>query len=221
MRLQTINCNNLKTIYAEVTNEQIFNTVKSDEVTKSRYSNEMFSDSLKYCNDLFKRQSTILHSSQKVSLAINEINLSNKKEHIEYSWNKAVDAIIADDSIEFLECSKLEVFFEKTLIEYNAFEKMGEKLIDKYYKLNANSDIKVIAILHALSHIDYKKIDLIGPSIAGRCLSNKNIEIIEFALKCFENWSAKDELQYLESLKLREEWLDDYLQKIIQYIKGI
>lgn len=88
MRLQTINCNNLKTIYAEVTevtNEQFFNTVKSDEVTKSRYSNEMFSDSLKYCNDLFKRQSTIPHSSQKVSLAINEVNLSNKKEYIEYS----------------------------------------------------------------------------------------------------------------------------------------
>ena len=146
---------------------------------------------------------------------------SSSREEIENNWFKAADSIILEDTVEFLQESNLEVFFKQTLDNYIDAELLGEHLIEKYYKRNANIERKVIAILHALSHLDYEKIETIGPSIAGRCLSNKNIEIVEFALKAFENWASKEDLPFLESLSLKEMWLNNYVDEIINYIRGI
>lgn len=218
MKVQRNEYSIFKSVYNNELNKWVIRSLENHEIAESRYSKERYSDSIDYYKYLLTKNNNIYNN---VSITVGESSLSKSINSIKNSWFKAADAVIADDNIEFLEQSKLEIFFEQTLDSYEIINDLGRKLIDEYYKKNSNIEHKVIAILHALSHIPYNKIDLLGPSIAGRCLCNRNIEISEFALKAFENWASRDDVQYLESVDLREEWLNEYLNKVIQYIKGM
>ena len=49
--------------------------------------------------------------------------------------------------------------------------------------------------------------------------SHKNLEVREFALKAFENWQSKDTLDFLHNISFEQQWMQEYLVKIIRYIE--
>lgn len=160
-----------------------------------------------------------ISQGQNFNLTTNEIKYSSNTDDIFKQWSKAVDAIITEDDVDFLEESNLERFFKSTIERFHD-GMFGNILIEKYYVKNANNDLRVLAILHAISHLNYEDIEHTGTLIAGACLPNKNIEIVEFALKAFENWGDKTNIEYLETVSLSDGWLQNYISEIIEYLQA-
>ena len=117
-----------------------------------------------------------------------------------------------------MEHCRLEDFLEKTIIVFENND-IGQSLIRKYFLKNFKYDYKLISVLHAVSHLDYKLVSDSGPFMASMCLNHKNLEVREFALKAFENWQSKDTLDFLHNISFEQQWMQEYLVKIIRYIE--
>lgn len=153
------------------------------------------------------------------NVVFDNVLYSDDMKEKETEWQNIVDLIIRDDNVEFCEKSFLEEYFIRTLESFGENKLLAEQWILNYYMKNADNSNKVIAILHAISRVPIKLCGSQIVSIAGLCLSSKDPEIVEFALKVFENWKSVDLLSFLKSRKLSYDWLNSYLQDIIRYIE--
>lgn len=153
------------------------------------------------------------------NVVFDKVLYSDDMKEKETEWQNIVDLIIRDDNVEFCEKSFLEEYFIRTIESFGENKLLAEQWILNYYMKNADNSNKVIAILHAISRVPIKLCGSQIVSIAGLCLSSKDPEIVEFALKVFENWKSVDLLSFLKSRKLSYDWLNSYLQDIIRYIE--
>lgn len=153
------------------------------------------------------------------NVVFDEVLYSDDMKEKETEWQNIVDLIIRDDNVEFCEKSFLEEYFIRTIESFGENKLLAEQWILNYYMKNADNSNKVIAILHAISRVPIKLCGSQIVSIAGLCLSSKDPEIVEFALKVFENWKSVDLLSFLKSRKLSYDWLNSYLKDIIRYIE--
>ena len=78
------------------------------------------------------------------------------------------------------------------------------------------SDISIATgILRVISHFPYKDMGPQGPTIALAALQHKSVEVRECGIRAFENWSTRESLKILRSLRCPEPWLADYVAQII------
>ena len=106
------------------------------------------------------------------------------------------------------------------------FDKMYEQDPEKAFNVLLNlyarsSDSRTknirIGILHILSHKPYDNlIDQIGVVIARQGLEDVDVEVIDYAIKCFDNWQNKDCIQYLQNVDYPTSWLKDYAYQVIK-----
>ena len=106
------------------------------------------------------------------------------------------------------------------------FDKMYEQDPEKAFNVLLNlyarsSDSRTknirIGILHILSHKPYDNlIDQIGVVIARQGLEDDDVEVIDYAIKCFDNWQNKDCIQYLQNVDYPTSWLKDYAYQVIK-----
>jgi hypothetical protein len=73
----------------------------------------------------------------------------------------------------------------------------------------------LIGILHMLSHCTYADVYPIGQTLAALALNHKEIEVCEFAVKCFENWANKDCVDKLKAMNIHSQWLKEYVYDVI------
>lgn len=190
--------------------------ILTESINKS-YLTEL-KDKYKLINVFPNQSESELKEIRNVSCIVNRIPSSRDRKEIEEEWDSAVDSIIKNDDIEFLEYCRLEDFLEKTIIVFGDND-IGQSLIRKYFLKNFKYDYKLISVLHAVSHLDYKLVSDSGPFMASMCLNHKNLEVREFALKAFENWQSKDTLDFLHNISFEQQWMQEYLVKIIRYIE--
>lgn len=144
------------------------------------------------------------------NIAFDEVLYSDDMKEKETEWQNIVDLIIRDENIEFCEKSFLEEYFIRTIESFGGNKLLAEQWILNYYMKNADNSNKVIAILHAISRIPIKLCGSQIVSLVGLCLSSEDPEIVEFALKVFENWKSVDLLPFLRSRKLSYGWSFDF-----------
>lgn len=70
-----------------------------------------------------------------------------------------------------------------------------------------------------ISSLSYEESCPQGPIMAVGLLQNKSNTIRDRAIQAFERWNSKKALTVLESLKCDKKWLQDYVDKVILYIK--
>lgn len=116
--------------------------------------------------------------------------------------------------------------------EVDESENYVERLIEKFGELptflllreifidTQNGNV-VVGVLHILSH----KSEWENPRAYERAvymanlgLSNRNIDIAEYAIKCFENWDDESNIRYLEEATVPP-FLDDYRKSVIQDLR--
>lgn len=93
----------------------------------------------------------------------------------------------------------------------------------KYYK-----DNKVLAsVLNCIARID-KEIFTSNPALKSivilcmrMCINDnrENVWILEMALKVFDSFGRKEDIEFLESFEIKDKWLSDWKEEIIEYIK--
>jgi len=88
-----------------------------------------------------------------------------------------------------------------------------------YYSLTKHTNV-IVGILHILSHYNYDEVYPIGQSIAMNSLIFNNDEVVEYAIKCFENWNSKDGIEKLKAMRFNTNWLQDYVNQVIEEYEG-
>ena len=128
---------------------------------------------------------------------------------------------------------KLKLFILEEPFEYG-FENKADKLvlenleinriatkewINKIYLNNYSNSEYTIGILRLVSRLKIEEISPQGPTMAIAALSHKDEEIQETAIRAFENWSSLEHIDILKSVKVKSEWLADYLNSVIKNIE--
>ncbi|MED4225666.1 hypothetical protein [Neobacillus cucumis] len=54
-----------------------------------------------------------------------------------------------------------------------------------------------------------------GQTIALAGLSNRSVEVKEYAVRSFENWGSPDCIEILDGVDCGETWLQEYINQVI------
>ena len=163
--------------------------------TSDVFRDKSYSDSMSYNSDIFKS----------VMLEIYPI------------FKNRIISSLYEDMIESGVHYRFEDIFYAYFLKnrYMAIQLLLRLLRERYSEVNC-----VKAILQIISHYSYDEVgdDFVFPLTALLCHENKAIR--KFALKVFDNWSSINTLNVLKgTMKMREKWLDDYKNRIIERIE--
>jgi hypothetical protein len=103
---------------------------------------------------------------------------------------------------------------------YSEDNRKANILLNELFLKNFHDPHITVGVLHIISHFDYDLVSPEGPTMAIAALKNKNVEVMEYGVKCFENWRHKDGIRVLEQIKAGEQWLQNYINLVIRDLKN-
>lgn len=82
----------------------------------------------------------------------------------------------------------------------------------------------VVKLLHMLSHIDYNKNAVFSArieDIAHAALSSDCDEVLEYAIKCYENWGTQSGIEALHNTVFKTLWVKEYAEAVISELSHV
>lgn len=104
------------------------------------------------------------------------------------------------------------------------FRNLGQRLgpVINYIFLKSLKDKQsMLLLLKAVSNLPYADVDPYGQVQAMAYLPMEDDELAEAGIRAFENWEHKNGIDILESIQMRESWLEKYRKGTIEYLKGL
>ncbi len=143
-------------------------------------------------------------------------------EELEYKlisdeFSSELSNIIKDDHFEDGEICNTELFIKEHMNEHGSTITM--KCVMDFYTKNFTKSKSMIGILHSLSHLNYETVKPQAPIMSVGALQHFDLEVREYALKTFENWKDKENLEILKGLKCDARWLQEYVDLIIEELE--
>ncbi|MEG1142833.1 MAG: hypothetical protein RSE41_10405 [Clostridia bacterium] len=117
------------------------------------------------------------------------------------------------DEISFAEMKILEIARKEN------FTLLGEVIQGIYIKYNDNPKY-LIGLCTSLQRYDYDEVIPWGQSMLLGVLNHRNTRVKEAAVLLVENWAVVEFLPALKNLECKEEWLQNYINKLIEEIEG-
>ncbi len=146
----------------------------------------------------------------------NKINRKREEELLKKFTPKFLEAI-EDEDFEFGYISKSETIIREQL-EINALA--TRNWLNHIFIRNFHNEKILIGILRILGRFEEKTIFPQGNTMALAALSHKNPEIKELAIRAFENWSSINSLKTLKKIKVKPDWLQEYLVDVISDLES-
>ena len=106
----------------------------------------------------------------------------------------------------------------------NSIERYGSltrQWLEELFIEQFHSPYILCCILRTIAHFEYRYIKPQGMLIAISATRHVNAEVKECGIRCFENWGEPEALSILTKLDISEDWLHDYLEEVISYLKEI
>lgn len=128
---------------------------------------------------------------------------------------------------------QLLLLFENTDFEYGIKNEVDD-FVEEFLTLNSTQTKEwleclylenfdktaiLVKLLRTIARIDYDTIFPQGQVIATSALNHEDIEVRECGVRAFESWASLDSLNILEHLEVAEEWLQDYINEVVEYLK--
>ena len=156
-----------------------------------------------------------------INLTDRKITTKSKSLDLKFEENIFRNKIL--NMLEYIELSYGIISpVEEYIIEYLKKDKdKYQNYINNLFLDNFKDTGIIIKLIHIISHIDFNLIAPAGPTMLLGVFSHENNEVVDNAIRAFENWFNKDTLSYLESIKLREIWLQDDLNILINELKEL
>ena len=126
--------------------------------------------------------------------------------------------LLRTEDVEAGISSRSELFF-KDILEKDSIRAL--QMINQVYNDNVGNPHIQIGILHLSSHIDYSTGSPNLQTIALAALSDKNDDVKDYAVQCFENWNHKDGLKMLKTIHSDTKWLQSYIDSVIESLSQI
>lgn len=87
------------------------------------------------------------------------------------------------------------------------------------FKKEDDSHLVLLNCLHLVAQFSYRSVYPHGQTMALAGLSYDNVEVNEFAVKCFEDWGDPDGAQKLGAVHFEQEWLEEYARDVVSELK--
>jgi len=209
---------------------------KETQQGKCYYSNTEFNfdiNSLKNNRSQFTPDFVDLHinrnKSELVTETVEEIINDSNSSDLSANSSREIDElkkvffsnfiqILNDSNFEYGYSSSAEQFILKALDSYGIYvrEWINEVFID-----NFSNEAVLESILRIISHFSYQDMYPQGMTMAIAALSHESIVVKENAIRAFENWENKESLEYLKSISVCDQWLNEYLLQVITYLEDL
>jgi hypothetical protein len=129
-------------------------------------------------------------------------------------YDKLFDSII-NDEFEYGKNSKSEYLLQAMLKENSHLTK---EVLEQICKENRSKINIICGLLRIISHFEYSELKPQCISIVTSLISHKNEEVVECVIRCCENWENDEALNVLRKIKCRSDWMNNYLQEVINNI---
>lgn len=93
------------------------------------------------------------------------------------------------------------------------------KALMQVYSSNLLNPQILEGVLVMVSCVSYETAAPDGQVMAMGLLSNRELEIRDRAIQCFEKWNSKKGIPVLKSLDCHPKWLQKYVEKVITYLE--
>lgn len=222
--------NNFTTYLENVNNFSTFEFKKNDLVFDRKNTQNDVTSFLDIYQNSFPNivlENKLLSSQTNDFVKSDEVNVSTEKpfqnDLIDEQKNNQTK-IIEDEILEIIRSEDYEEGMTSKIEEYmeQDFSKYELEIIRKAAQrisIENLSNTKIInGILRMISSRTYDEMYPEGQYIGLALLQNKNITLREKGIQLFEYWKSKKGVKILESLECDQEWLQNYVNKIIDYL---
>ena len=121
---------------------------------------------------------------------------------------------ILNEVIEVGSISTSQTVFQTVIDEYG-IPISARFILDFFRRWISNSKI-TISILYILANLMHEEAVDIGWTVAAASLANRNHEVVDFALQCFDSWDDPGQLGFLQACNTGVPYLEDYKASIIR-----
>lgn len=128
-----------------------------------------------------------------------------------------IKGIIQRDEFIDGEISNSELYMKELCAKYPV-DCVLKALMQVYSSNLLNSKI-LEGVLVMVSCVSYETAEPDGQVMAMGLLSNRELEIRDRAIQCFEKWNSKKGIPVLKSLDCHPKWLQKYVEKVITYLE--
>lgn len=147
--------------------------------------------------------------------SLHEINIIRKQLVEQYKIE--IISIIQNDNYEDGFYSQSEAFIDNQLT-YDNIPYVKSALNELYIEFLKNSHV-LTGIMLMSGRISYDDAFPELQTMAIGLLQHKDDEVRDRAIQVFERWNSKKGLHVLESLRCEKNWMQRYVDKVIEYIK--
>jgi len=147
-----------------------------------------------------------------------EITKHKDGNELRSQFNSRFMQLIYESDFEFGFNTVADEYVRQVMKTYEMF--VREWINDLYIK-NFNDSFVTCAILRVISHFEYRQLFPQGMTMAAASITHADVSVRECGVRCFENWEHPDGLKILQNLSFSEDWLDDYLKRVISDLREI
>lgn len=201
----------LQSYYPASSIDKEYSDAFSDSV-RSGNGKESFST---YPNNRFFRGAFIQLESDD-----NTADYYKRSSRIEVDQNEVNEliAIIRSTYFELGETTEAEAYFDRIILKHKDMS-YALALISEIANTHLTDDHILEGVLHILSEQNYEDIGSLGITIGLACKSNQSLVIQDMLIACFEVWDHPSGVIVLEQIKTTESWLEEYRNRVIEYLK--
>lgn len=124
--------------------------------------------------------------------------------------------LILDSDFEYGFDSEVDVFVRDQM---NKNHLATNSWLNDIFVSNFSNPNILIGLLRIISRFPYLDVYPEGQTIALSALAHDNLEVKECGIRAFENWGSLDSLKILENLHVSPTWLQEYINKVVEYLR--
>ena len=99
---------------------------------------------------------------------------------------------------------------------------IAEQLQSLYFQaINMKSHILMWNDILCLCQTPLRFLGPMGPILAIAATRNNYLDLQELGVRCFEMWEDKEACRFLEGHEFSEEWLQEYADEVIEYVRKV
>lgn len=144
-------------------------------------------------------------------------DISIDRDEIVNIYINAILSVIVSDEFEDGEISNSERYMKN-----NMTLETKDYILDalmKIYMDRYNDEHVLLGVMEMVSCMKYEDVEPKGQIMALGLLQHENIYLRDRAIQVYEQWNSKKGITVLKTLKCDQKWLQDYLDKVIEYLE--
>ena len=126
--------------------------------------------------------------------------------------------LIHEAEFEFGFSTPADAYVREALGTYGP---LAREWINRLFNDNFRDPFVTCAILRVIAHFEYRQMYPQGMTMAAAGAGHVDTGVRECGVRCFENWENPGALKILQNLFFSEDWLRDYLARVISDLQGL